>query len=432
MIYPEPDTLDGAQSRRQIDARFLLNPYPAYTGLREAAPIHWSEEFFGGAWVVSRHADVEMVLRNQRYSARRTGGWVMNGSDRSSGERESRCPFQSMFSRAMLFVDAPDHPRLRQILNPMFRHSSLQTLAPYIEQTVSDCMRAVDDKDEFDFIAAFARPLPARVIGRLLGLDEMIGPDLMEWSEHLAAFIGAPEPNREMLRNAQVSLVQMSAFFEQVLSKRRGADFGDDVIGHLLRAEQQGQVASGSELLAQCAMLLFAGHETTRNLLGNGLNALLRHPVQWARLKRNPDLVPGAVREILRYDSPVQYTGRRVASSHTLHGHRLERGQLVIALIGAANRDFRRFIDPDDFDITRKEGSHLSFGYGPHVCIGAGLTLLEAEIALKAIVRTWPDLGLVESVPNWGSNPVYRGLTRLDVRKKPFATSINCISLDRT
>ena len=158
---------------------------------------------------------------------------------------------------------------------------------------------------------------------------------------------------------------------------------------------------------------LFAGHETTRNLLGNGLHALLRHREQWELLRQQPHLLPGAARELLRFESPVQYTGRRVAADLVLHGQTLRRGDLVVALIGAANRDPARYTDPDRLDVTRKPGSVLSFGHGPHVCIGATLTLLEAEIAFREVLRRWPRLELVDACARWGGNAVYRGLTAL-------------------
>ncbi|GAC1354423.1 MAG: hypothetical protein NVSMB34_06190 [Variovorax sp.] len=183
----------------------------------------------------------------------------------------------------------------------------------------------------------------------------------------------------------------------------------------MVEAEAAGEIQGGAELLSQCAMLLFAGHETTRNLLGNGLQALLSHPAQWQRLQRDPALLPDAVRELLRYDSPVQYTGRRVATDLLLHGRLLRRGDLVVPLIGAANRDPTRYPEPDTLDVARDDGSSLSFGSGPHVCIGAALTRMEAEVALRQLVRRWPGLRLADSAPQWSGNPVYRGLVALPV-----------------
>ena len=412
-----------ASCRPFVNATFLRDPYPLYRELREAGPIHWSEEFFGGAWLLTRHEDVEAVLRDPLYSARRTGGWVMRGSEEL---RQALCPFQRLFSRAMLFLDAPDHTRLRQVLNAGFRPSALRASAGAIEHMVAGLMNGIDEAGQFDFMARIARPLPAMVIARLLGMDAADQPEFLAWSEDLAAFIGAPDPDQGLKRRAQVSLLKMCAAFEAILARRReqGATVpdaaGDDLIGHLLRAEASGEVESGAELLAQCAMLLFAGHETTRNLLGNGLHALLSHPDQWRRLQRAPELLPNALRELLRYESPVQYTGRRVTTDVVLHGRRLRRGELVVPLIGAANRDPARYSNPDILDITRREGSHLSFGHGPHFCIGAALTLMEAEIAFRALSARWPGLELLDATPYWNGNPVYRGLTSLQVRCRPL------------
>jgi cytochrome P450 len=318
----------------------------------------------------------------------------------------------------MLFLDAPDHMRLRKVLNAGFRPAGLRSMASRIEKFVADLFSDVDRVPEFDFIEKIAKPLPALVIAKILGLDAIERPEFITWSDDLAAFIGAPQPTNEMTRRAQASVLKMSACFEDLLNQRRSERIADDdLIDHLLRAEAEGKIEARAELLAQCAMLLFAGHETTRNLLGNGVYALLSHPVQWHRLEQAPELLPNALHELLRYDSPVQYTGRRVAADHALYGRKLERGQLVIALIGSANRDPARYLAPDRLDITRREGTHLSFGRGPHVCIGAALTLMEAEITFRTLLTRWPRLGLAEAVPRWNGNPVYRGLATLRVCK---------------
>ncbi len=402
-----------------IDAAFLADPYPTYRALREAGPIHWSDEFFGGAWLLTRHADVERVLRDWRgFSAQRTGGWVKG----SEGTRGELAGFQRLFARALLFLDAPDHPRIRRVLNAGFRPDMLQRLVPHIEQAVTELLDAVEDAPAFDFMQAVARPLPVRVMARLMGVDAAAHDGVMAWSDDLAAFIGAPAPTRELARRAQSSLLAMTRYFDQLLpAKRRNP--GDDLVSRLVQAEAAGEIESGAELLSQCAMLLFAGHETTRNLLGNGLQALLSHRQQWQRLQHDAALLPGAVRELLRYDSPVQYTGRRVATNLVLHGHLLRRGDLVVPLIGAANRDPVRYREPDTLDVARDDGSSLSFGSGPHVCIGAALTRMEAEIVLRHLSCRWPGLHLAGSTPRWIGNPVYRGLTALPVSRAIFDSS---------
>ncbi len=425
-----------------LDDAFLRDPYPTYRALRDAAPLVWSDEFFGGAWLVSRHADVELVLRDARFSAQRTGGWVMRSVDATpTPGREGRLAlagFQRLFARAMIFLDAPDHARVRQAMSAAFRAADVQRLAPRIERAVTDRLAAIDSAAPFDFVSALARPLPAEVIGLLIGMDVDSGTgtdtsqggaeadppaDIVTWSDELADFIGAPAPSRAQALSAQTALLAMARYFDTLLARRRAALDGgaaprDDVITRLLQAERCGQIRGSAELLAQCVMLLFAGHETTRHLLAGGLRTLLSHPDQWRQLQRDPALLPGAVREMLRFDSPVQYTGRRVATELSLHGQTLRRGELVVALIGAANRDPARHERPDDFDITRRAAPLLAFGHGPHVCIGAALTMIEAQTVFAQVLQRWPDLVLAQpnDAAHWTGNALYRGLTDLSVR----------------
>lgn len=393
-----------------VDAAFLANPYPAYQVLREAGPIHWSTEFFGGAWLLTRHADVEQVLRDPRFSAQRTGGWVTDQEQ----QRGELAGFQQLFARAMLFLDAPDHARIRKVLNAGFKPTALQALLPFIEQTAGELLDAVQDQPGFDVMQALARPLPTRVIGHMLGIEDAANEDFAVWSDDLASFIGAPLATHALARRAQASLLAMGRYFDGLLARRR-AQPGDDLVSRLLQAQVAGEIHSHAELLAQCTMLLFAGHETTRNLLGNGLQALLSHPDQWQRLRQDPTLIPGAVRELLRYDSPVQYTGRRVTTVLTLHGQTLQRGDLVVPLIGAANRDPARHSEPDRLDIAGRDGGSVSFGSGPHVCIGAMLTRMEAEVTLRLLLQRMPRMRLAGGAPQWMANPAYRGLQQLHV-----------------
>ena len=405
---PSASGVPAAPARPLIDAAFLANPYPAYAALRDAGPIHWSDEFFGGAWLLTKHDDVEMALKDPRFSAQRTGAWVKDREE----ERGELSGFQRLFARALLFLDAPDHTRLRKVLSAGFRPELIQQLVPHIEQIVTDLLDQAQAAESFDFIEQVARPLPVHVITRLMGIEDGQRHDFMVWSDHLALFIGSPLPTREQARRAQTSLLAMSAYFETLLEHKRRTP-GDDLTSRLVQAQARGEIDGGAELLAQCAMLLFAGHETTRHLLGSGVQALLTHPEQCERLRREPALLPSAVREFLRFDSPVQYTGRRVATDLVLHGQQLRRGDLVLPLIGAASRDPARYALPDTLDITRNEGPSLAFGVGPHVCLGAALTRIEAEIVFRQVLARWPDLRLLDASPRWGSNPAYRGLVAL-------------------
>lgn len=397
-----------------LGADFLVDPYPTYGRWRDAAPICWSEDFFGGAWLLTRHTEVEAALRDPRLSAQRTGGWVMaaaHGNDRA----ELR-PFQRLFARAMLFLDAPDHGRLRQVLMPAFRPERLAALQPEIDASADRLVQGLHG--EVDAMAALARPFPARVIGRLMGVDPVMDPTFMRWCEDLAVFIGAARPAHGQVLQAQHSLMAMSAYFEDELLPQRRRALGEDLVSDLLRAEAQGAVQSGVELLAQCAMLLFAGYETTRNLLGNGLLALLSHPDQWQLLCQRPDLLPNAVRELLRYDSPVQWTGRRATRDLDIAGQAVRRGELILPLIGSANRDPARHAEPDRLRLGREQPGALSFGSGAHVCIGAWLTQLEAQSVFGALVRHRPKLALAGH-PQRNGNPLYRGVASLPIWTGP-------------
>lgn len=394
--------------RPLVDAAFLADPYPAYRALRETGPLHWSKQFFGGAWLLTRHADVEAVLRDPRFSAQRTGGWLND----VEAERGELARFQRLFSRALLFLDAPEHGRVRGLMQAAFRPESVARLRPRIAHIADALLDAIDTTEPFDVMAQLARPLPVRVIALLLGIDPSESAELMRWSDDLAAFIGAPQPTRTQALRAQTSVLALTDYFQQHL--RGSHDTHPDALMTVLRqARERGALKDDAELLAQCAMLLFAGHETTRNLLGNGLYALLTHPEQWQCLLDDPDRAPGAVRELLRYDSPVQYSGRRVTTALTLHGQRLERGDLVLPLIGSANRDPARHARPEQFDILRPDPGALAFGSGAHACLGAALTRVEAEVVLRHLLARWPRMRLAQAAPRWMANPAYRGLQSL-------------------
>ncbi|SFB25647.1 hypothetical protein SAMN04515620_13155 [Collimonas sp. OK607] len=411
-----------------INEAFLNDPYPAYHALRVQGALHWSPEFCGGAWLLTGHADVASVLRDPRFSVRRAGGWANSSGPGALAELRE---FKRIFSRSLLFVDAPQHTRLRQVMNAGFKPAALQELGPQIQMIVDRLLdqvltKAADSGSgelaEFDFMRDFARPLPALVIASMLGIAAEDRSEFVAWSDDIAAFIGSPTPTLEIARAAQVSLIAMNEYFRQLLPQRRAA-LGDDLMSQLIRAEATGGIITTKELLAQCCTLLFAGHETTRNLLGNGMLALLQHPEQWQALQNMPSLLPSALKELLRFDSPVQYTGRRLKVDVEMHGQLMKKGDLVIPLIGAANRDPAKFTDPDRLDIERNQGAHLSFGYGPHVCIGATLTYLEAEIAMRSVMQRLPQLQLAGVTQSWGGNAVYRSLNRLSLKfARPSAT----------
>ncbi|HYD62158.1 MAG TPA: cytochrome P450 [Noviherbaspirillum sp.] len=394
-----------------LTANFFENPYPCYEALRENGPVHWSEEFCGGAWLLTDYEDVSYALSSPNFSCLRAGGWA-NSGDQGTGNQLRR--FKKIFCRSLLFLDGRQHARLRKATNAAFKPALVRLLRPMITDAVEALINKMETDEQTDFVESFARQLPTTIITRMLGVPESDRARFYQWSEQLARFIGAPTPSLEFALEAQDGLLSLADYFQELIAEKRERP-AEDLVSALIAAEAQGQVLTTKELLAQCCTLLFAGYETTRNLLGVGLYTFLRNPRQWKLLQEVPSLMYPAIKELLRYDSPVQYTGRRVRHEVNLHGKTLRRGDLVIPLIGAANRDPKKFRDPERFDIQRNDGCHLSFGHGSHVCIGAALTYLETEIAFSALIRHFPNIRLVEDKPRWSKNAVYRSLSSLTI-----------------
>jgi cytochrome P450 len=393
-----------------FDSAFLRDPYPTYRRLRETAPIHWSPEFLGGAWLLPRYVDVMHVLSDVRFSSRRsnrlTGQFTVD-------QRIQLGEFDRIFGKWMLFMDQPEHSALRRRVNRGFKPAVLEAMRPRIEAIVQALLEKFDGASTIDFMRDFAHPLPALVIADMLAVDPDDQNDFVRWADDIAAFIGNPHSSFETALQAQASLVALTGYFRALLSERR-RDRGGDLVSLLI--EEDGDIADDDDILAQCSLLLFAGHETTRNLLGNGLLALLSYPEQWAILISQPSLVRDAVRELLRYDSPVQFIRRRVCEDMALHGAQIQAGQDIVSLVASANRDPEQFTDPERLDIRRREKAHLAFGCGPHMCVGAALSYMEAEIAFKALLSTVPDVSLTGADPDWRHNMAFRGLRTLPLR----------------
>ena len=290
----------------------------------------------------------------------------------------------------------------------------IQQMRPRIQQAVNTLLDQALAKTEVEFMTEFANPLPVRVIAEMLGIPSEDQRDFQIWSDDLADFFGNSSATVDDARRAQNSLVNLTEYFRALLPERREHK-GDDLVSLLLRVEEEGEVLTGEELLAQCTLLLVAGHETTRNLLGNGLLALLQHPEQLATLKQNPSLMPLAVREFARYDSPVQFAGRAATEDFSWHGQTIMKGQTVIFLLGSANHDPEKFSEPARLDISRDEGMPLSFGHGIHFCIGAALAYTEAEIAFTTFLDKTSSLKMLDDAPAWRANPGFRGLSRLRI-----------------
>lgn len=392
-----------------FDQAFIENPYPTYQALREAAPAHWFGEFLGGAWLLPRHAEIGPVLRDPRLSAQRSHCYT---GLMPEAVRPDFREFDRVFSMWLLFLDAPEHSLLRKLMNKGFTPQVMEAWREAIATTADALIDAFAAGAPVDFMGAFAHPFPAMVICELMGVDARDQSQFIEWSDDIARFFGNPASSLDNAYRAQSSLLALTRYFEQVIEARR-RNPGQDLISLLIRIEENEEALTGEQVAAQCSMLMFGGHETTRNLLGNGMLALLRHPEQLAALRAEPALIPNAVREMLRYDSPVQYLTRIASEDFEYAGARIRRGQMVVPVIASGNRDAARYADADTFDVRRDDTAHFAFGHGAHVCIGTRLALMEAEIAFETLLRRFPGIQAAGTAPEWLGNFGFRGLETL-------------------
>lgn len=395
--------------RLLTSAELVRDPYPVYRALQENAPVYWCEPW--GQWVVTRHADVEEILKSpDRFSS---SGWEARFLGLLPEGFADQVPaVTGHYGTSVLSnTDPPDHRRLRTMVVKSFTPRVLKGMTPAIERLVAEMLAPLRDRGEFDLLSEFAYPLPATVIAQLLGAPEEAGEDYARWSADVVAFVGTGTPDADRARRLDASLTAFRDHLEPLLRERR-SDPREDLLSHLA-AEHDGESLSDDELVATCVTLLFAGHETTANLIANGLLTLIRHPDQMELLSESPELMPAAVEEMLRFEGPVQRVRRVATEDLELAGQTIREGDLVMGFIGAANRDPEVFDEPDRFDVTR-EPTHLAFGKGIHFCVGAGLSRLEAPIALNRILSEFPDLSLA-SPPAWKPNITFRGLERLEL-----------------
>ena len=374
------------------------DPYPTYRALREADPVHRSP--FMGMWVLTRYKEAGFVLRDPRMSADRT---------RWEGFQASGGP---AIMRSMLSSDPPDHTRLRTLVNKAFTPRVVESLRPQLEAIVDEALTTAARQGGLELIDELAYPLPVTVIADMLGVPPHDWPRFRQWSSALVAGLD-PVPVFEAERTAAFLAAReaLSGYLKGVVAERR-RDMRDDLISRLIAVEEQGDVLSEQELITMLNLLLVAGHETTVNLLGNGLLALLRNPEQLALLRERPELIEGAVEELLRWDSPVQLTGRVALTELELDGHEVRPGEMLLILLGAANRDPEQFQDPDRLDLARSPNQHFAFGRGIHFCLGAPLARLEARIAIRELVSRFPGLRLAGE-PVRSERVTLRGLRRL-------------------
>ena len=386
------------------------NPYPFYTRLREQDPVHWDEEL--GFWVLTRYADIAAVYHDPRFS--RAQG-LRGGFERlPEAEQIVAEPVYRSFSKTMFYSDPPYHTHLRGLVNNAFTPAAVEQMRLHIQQTVDDLLDRVQGQSRMDVIHDFAYPLPILVIAHMLGLPADDRIRFKQWSDDLFAILGSVPHATELMERAARSLHELTNYIAE-LSNARRAHPQEDLLTALVEAVEDGERLTQEELVANVIILLSAGHETTSNLIGNGLLALLQHPEQLQLLRNQPRLVASAVEEIMRHDNPVQIAYRSAAQDVEIGGKCIQKGQLVNSILAAGNRDPARFSEPDRFNITRNEGRHLGLGLGIHFCLGAPLLRLEAQIAFRTLLQRLPEMTLATENLEWQEHPIFRGVKSLPV-----------------
>ncbi|HXH83232.1 MAG TPA: cytochrome P450, partial [Candidatus Tectomicrobia bacterium] len=383
---------------------FHADPYPFYHRLRTLDPVHRTRQ---GVWVLTRYDDVVAALRDQRLGR--------EGFEHLLAAAYGDDP-DARVTRPMVFRDPPAHTRLRGLVSKAFTPRVAEAMRPHIQEIVDRLLQRVRERGEMDVIADLAYPLPVTVICEMLGVPASDHATVTQWSADITRSLDAlgQPSDREIVRRGRLARRALADYFRQLIPERRRRRTAD-LLGHLIAVEEQGDQLTEDELLATCVLLFIAGHETTVNLIGNGLLALLRHPEQLARLRDDPALLPAAIEELLRYDSPVQRTARIAKTEIELGGKVIPPGAMVVAALGAANRDPERFPDPDRLQIPRPDNDHLAFGVGIHFCLGAPLARVEAAVALGSVLERLPGLRLLDRTPEWRESSTLRGLKALPV-----------------
>jgi len=385
------------------------NPYPMYARLRAEDPIHWSALM--EAWVLTRYDDVVAVLTDSRFSADRRQA-RNRFADEIARREEEFGPFGR--TRTMLTSDPPEHTRLRRLVSKAFTPRMVEGLRPRIQEIVDELLDAVAQNGRMDVIRDLAYPLPVIVIAEMLGVPPNHRDQFKHWSDEIVGVLGGPLVPQETLERSRVAVHELAQYLQGVIAERR-QEPREDLVSELIAAEEQGQILSEDEMLATAMLLLVAGNETTTNLIGNGMLSLLRNPDEMERLCADPSQVPTAVEELLRYDGPVQATGRVAMEDLEIGGQKVTKGEAVLTVLGAANRDPAQFGKPDELDLDRQPNEHVAFGDGIHFCLGAPLARAEGQIAFETLLRRFAHPRLETDNLQWGGSFILRGLKSLPI-----------------
>jgi cytochrome P450 len=393
------------------DRATINNPLPIFRQLQEQDPCHWCAPL--KSWVFTRYDDVREILLDDKISADRlTPYFASLPDDRRKGVAE----VIKYLNTWVAFKDPPDHTRIRSLLNKVFTPGAIRSLRPSITAAVTQLLEPLIEKSEFDFVKEFAYPLPANVILTMLGLPADDMEKLHEWSAEMQPFIGGATTSTDKYARAETGAVAMADYFRAAIRERTSRP-RDDMLSKLVACQENDEALTEDEVIGSAILFLFGGHETTTNLIGNGVRALLGHPSQSAEVRQDPDRMKAAVEEILRFDGPTLASVRLVSTEHERCGKTLKKGQRVFVMIHGANHDLDKFSDPETFDISRSPNPHLTFNYGIHFCLGAPLARLEGEIAIGEAIRRMPSLQLAKQSYDYMDTMVMRGVWSMPVRQ---------------
>jgi cytochrome P450 len=398
---------------RLLEPEVMAAPYEFYRELRESDPVHWDPLLH--AWVITRYADVVTVLH--RFSADRT----LTSAQLAAMGLGSLAPIVEVMKRQMLFRDPPYHSRLRSVCATAFTPARVAVLRAHIQDVVNALINRFIAQGSADIVADLGELMPAIVTAEMLGVPVEDHESLKKWSLDFAEILGNFQHNPDRIARVLASVEEMSAYFRAAI-RRQAAQPREGLVRALSTAAPDGACLTEDEIIANCVLTMIGGQETTTNLIGSGVLTLLRYPLQMNRLLDDPALMPSAVEELLRFESPIQHTARVAHEDLALGGKRIERGHSVIAVIAAGNRDPERFPDPDTLDLTRPDNRHLAFGWGPHYCFGAPLARVEGQVAFATLLNRLRNLGLASDEIVWHENLGLRGLTHLHVRFDPGPT----------
>jgi cytochrome P450 len=389
----------------------FANPYPLARTLQEREPVHWSPEL--GSWVLSRYADVAASLHDARFAADR-----LPALERLEAfGLEPLRPLYSTMRRMLTFLDAPDHTRMRRLANRGFTRPAIEGWRADTERLVAGLLDRHHAAGRMDIVSDLARPLPLAMISRLLGMAESDAPRLARWSSAMGRFFGHFSHTEARLHDVQAQILEFDAYLRSRIAVLRREPASDrDLLAALV--QNAADTMTEDELVSTAILLVGAGTVTTTDLIGNAVLALLQHPAHAAlfrALADAPGALEAALEELIRYDSPVQMTGRLLRADVEVAGRTLRSGQWAVLWIGAANRDPERFPDPETIDFARADNRHLAFGAGAHFCLGAPLARMQAQIVLRMLFQRYPDLRLGTDDLVWERFPTLRGVTALPV-----------------